>query len=225
MNPISESEMREYFERIVSNFVSLSDQARELEALKNTVTTLRQQVEAIVEDNNRLKVTISDLQSDLTHEAQSHETTQRQRDSAESEVRALRESIVSRDQKVSELEVKLRDVSDKYAKVCLESDERGLSISNLTAQRDTAVTESEQRGETIYAHVTTINSINERVTNQNHELNEAYSENNRLRSELENTTKMLEDIRRVLSRVENVVKFDPIAEVPPQEGPKVASNW
>src|SRR6266702_367451 len=58
--PVGETEMREFFDRVASHFVSLSSQARELQELQVTVQEINAKLDQVTAENANLKRDITD---------------------------------------------------------------------------------------------------------------------------------------------------------------------
>jgi chromosome segregation ATPase len=103
-NQITEQNMREYFERIVSHVVGLSEQARKVDELSQKVNDLSNRVHDLEQENYSLKNDLN-AQIDRANQIQAqHDATALELNNAREHSHALAETIISRDSRVSELE-------------------------------------------------------------------------------------------------------------------------
>jgi chromosome segregation ATPase len=101
---ITEQNMREYFERIVSHVVGLSEQARKVEDLSRMVNDMSNRITILEGENWSLK---NDLNSQIERANQvqaQNDATQLELQNAREHSHALAETIILRDSRVSELE-------------------------------------------------------------------------------------------------------------------------
>jgi chromosome segregation ATPase len=104
LDTITESNMREFFERIVSSFVGLSEQAQKVEDLTQRVNDMQNRISHLEWENGNLK-------RDLESQIETVNRVQAQNDATELELHnsrehthALAETIVMRDKRVAELD-------------------------------------------------------------------------------------------------------------------------
>jgi chromosome segregation ATPase len=110
-NQITEQNMREYFERIVSHVVGLSEQARKVDELSQKVNDLSDRVTLLQDENIRLGDELQH-QIDRANQVQAQaDATQLELQNAREHSHALAETIIMRDSRVSELE---RQKEDAY---------------------------------------------------------------------------------------------------------------
>jgi chromosome segregation ATPase len=101
---ITEQNMREYFERIVSHVVGLSEQAKKVDDLTQKVNDLSARIYDVEQENFSLK---NDLNAQIERANQvqaQNDATQLELQNAREHSHALAETIILRDSRVSELE-------------------------------------------------------------------------------------------------------------------------
>lgn len=124
VNPVTENEMREFFDRIVTNFVSHSAQAqklpdiqRQLDDLSNRLTSLTQtndnlknQIETLVAERDRARKDALDNHNGWITESNDHDGTQKKLQEAQSQLEwanrdntAMREVLADRDRQNNDL--------------------------------------------------------------------------------------------------------------------------
>jgi chromosome segregation ATPase len=132
-NEITEQNMREYFERIISHVVGLSEQARKVEDLTQRVNDMASRITGLENENYNLK---SDLQSQIERANQvqaQNDATQLELQNAREHGHALAETIVMRDSRVSELEQARQHAVDEASDLRHELSVAGNRIGDLEA--------------------------------------------------------------------------------------------
>jgi chromosome segregation ATPase len=61
VSPVTENDMRQFAEKVITSFVSLSEQARELVNLRQTVNDMKTTLEKLVGDNDGLRAQVETL--------------------------------------------------------------------------------------------------------------------------------------------------------------------
>jgi len=148
---ITETNMREYFSKIVDHVVSLSAQAKQVEELTRRVDEMSQRISSLEQENYHLK---SDLQSQIEQSsrmAQERDATQLELNNSREHAHALAETIILRDSRVTELEQRNNVLNDNIAK--LEHDAQvdynrrqdlELLVSDLRSQLEAVSNERDQ---------------------------------------------------------------------------------
>jgi chromosome segregation ATPase len=143
-NVITEQNMREYFERIVSHVVSLSTQAQKVNELTQKVEDMSNRISNLEYENNNLK---QDLQSQIETVNQvraQHDAVELELHNSREHTHALAETIVMRDKRVAELDQARQNAEDHANEVEQEhlvalnriSDQEAL-INDLRSQLQT----------------------------------------------------------------------------------------
>lgn len=117
VNPVTENEMRNFAERMVTSFVSLSEQAKELVAVRNELNGLRSEInyqkdrlEAVLNENSSLQSQIQTVvaerdnarreQADNLALAKQYE---QERDEARHRVQRLQETVTHKERAINDL--------------------------------------------------------------------------------------------------------------------------
>ena len=103
-NQITETSMKEYFERIVNHVVGLSEQAKKVDELTQRVNEMADRISNLEHENYHLKADLQGQTELVDRVAQERDTTQIELNSAREHAHALAETIINRDSKVVELQ-------------------------------------------------------------------------------------------------------------------------
>jgi chromosome segregation ATPase len=110
---ITESNMREYFERLVSHVVSLSTQAQKVNELTQKLNDMSYRVDNLEIENSHLK---ADLQAQIETVNQvraQHDAVELELHNSREHTHALAETIVMRDKRVAELDQSRQEAEDR----------------------------------------------------------------------------------------------------------------
>lgn len=160
MTTYTEQEMRQFFENIISQFVSLSAQAKELEELKGRVTEtetamarfqnenyeLRQtvattrretedymaRVERLEQDNGRLKHEVEDAQVIANSYSSELAQERQQLSDVKRSAEEWERTVVERDQRIQQLEGELQRVKEDFVTVRSERDAARSEVETLS---------------------------------------------------------------------------------------------
>ncbi len=90
---MNESDMRNFFEQVVTNFVSLSEQAKQLQVLQSEVSTLNARLTGYVNENERINKSaheawelVTMLEKEKAEQAKAIATFDKERDEYEQEI-------------------------------------------------------------------------------------------------------------------------------------------
>lgn len=196
---IGDTDMREHFERLITKFVDLSQQSRELEALKAQVAEVQNRLQELGLTNNG-------LQAEITQAWDSVRNIEKERDE-------LREAVALRDSQISALqsahESTVRDYEDRLANANAAIGARDGTITDLTNQLQLAVAYSSEQE-------TRANNLDRGLTHwrdqaelREAERNNALSANADLTRQVSDLTAQLRDMEAKLARVRSI--FEPVA--------------
>jgi len=167
--PVTETEMREFFARVMTSFVSLSQQAAELNEVQRSLADVQQKLSELSGENERLRKSESDAWS-MAHDAdKALELANVAKSEAESKAQWQQEVIIGRDARVAELESQLRSVTEERDAIRsdherLKAEHEGVQQSlewhkaDLTQAHDNAVKAARER-DTAVADLAKIRSI------------------------------------------------------------------
>jgi chromosome segregation ATPase len=133
MSEVSEATMREFFQSVVDKVAELSTQASKVEQLEQRINALNERVSGLEQENAQLR---SDLNgaTNTVHElsAQLNDTNAKL-DVERGVSAALRETIVTRDSRVTELSGNLEQEADAHKVTLRERDEAQSEVQDLKA--------------------------------------------------------------------------------------------
>jgi chromosome segregation ATPase len=175
-NTITEQNMREYFERLVSHVVSLSTQAQKVNELTQKLNDMSYRVDNLEIENSHLK---ADLQAQIETVNQvraQHDAVELELHNSREHTHALAETIVMRDKRVAELDQSRQSAEDNANEWHQElkvaenriSDQEALindlrsQLEDATKDRDgwhQACLKAEKREEELRTNFDRINSI------------------------------------------------------------------
>lgn len=198
--PVTEGEMREFFERIITTVVSFSTQVREqqqrvdslsadLTSTHATLDQVRQDLDNLKSENERLRKAEQDAWDHASSEERDRIAAQELQKAAETKAANLQDVIVARDGRVSELENMLHQTQE-----ALDHDR-----SEFEAERSR-----------LQSEVDRLKAENANLANS---LGWAEQENSRLTTERnaanaakEDATKHLNEIRSVIERMQQATQ-------------------
>jgi chromosome segregation ATPase len=125
---VNEADMRSFFDRIATQFVSLSEQARELSDLKVKVDDMNHRLDTVTNENERLR-------TDLKAAWEVAYAVEKERDEA-------RKTVQERDNTIADLEYRmasLREVADKEANIIRDQADKLASQEGTIAEMRTTI--------------------------------------------------------------------------------------
>ena len=111
---LTETEMRDFFNRVVDQVNQLTGTAAQVEGLTQQVNALTQRIAELESQNGQLYAKLAEVDSDLAKardEAHSHEAAAV---AANEHVNSLRETIVQADHRVADLSTSLKNEEDSH---------------------------------------------------------------------------------------------------------------
>src|SRR6267378_5389997 len=108
MSTIVESEMREFFQRIIDSVAELSTQANRVEGLAQQVQDLTERLGRLEQENHSLHNQIADANNTVARMDNELQVTRSHLDAEKAVTAALRETIIQRDEGVVQLEQSFR---------------------------------------------------------------------------------------------------------------------
>lgn len=142
--PVTETEMRDFFERLTTTFVSLSQQARQLEEVQKTLGEVQSRLNELQSENERLRKSESDaweFARDMEHTA---EAVKVERDEAKQKAQWQQETIVARDARVTELEAQLKSVTEERDSLRQANERLERAYSDQSSHIDALATDLDQ---------------------------------------------------------------------------------
>lgn len=137
MSTIVESEMREFFQRVIDSVAELSTQANRVEGLTQQVNDLTKRVDEVCETNRQLNVQLNEACGKLMEVQNMLSTTQSMLESERAVTAALRETIIQRDAGVVQLEQSFRQEQDAHKLTISERDDARRLAQELSHELDT----------------------------------------------------------------------------------------
>jgi chromosome segregation ATPase len=126
-----ESEMKEFFQRVIDSVAELSTQANRVEGLVEQVQRLTERLNDLEQRNHDLAAQISDANSTVARMETEIVSTRNQLDNEKAVTQALRQTIVERDSGVQSLEQSFRNEQDAHKLTTGERDDARTKISEL----------------------------------------------------------------------------------------------
>jgi len=136
MDHVTETEMREFFARIVNTVVSLSETAKQVEALQANVSELGNRLDALTQENQSLRQSEAEAHELIKVSEASEAKARAERDEAESKVRHYQDVMVARDARVSELEQQYAESQRRVAQLEGEVTQTGNRLMQVIDERD-----------------------------------------------------------------------------------------
>jgi chromosome segregation ATPase len=147
---LTEVEMREFFDRVVSQVNQLTGTAAQVEGLQSQVNELRTRISQLEADNAQLRGELNEAHTRTSELESNLGVTQSQLDSERAVTQGLRDTIVQRDSIVVELNGQVKSETDAHriTRADLDDARRAVQewesnynttkdqLSSVTAQRD-----------------------------------------------------------------------------------------
>jgi len=131
MSTIVESEMREFFQRVIDSVAELSTQANRVEGLTQQVNDLGERLNQLEQTNRELNAHANETASKLNETMNMLATAQSMLESERAVTNALRETIIQRDAGVVQLEQSFRQEQDAHKLTTSERDDARQKIQEL----------------------------------------------------------------------------------------------
>jgi chromosome segregation ATPase len=229
---LTESEMRTFFDRLSTNFFSLSQQAQQLSDAIGAIEMLKAEVTGLKADNQRLHAQVEGLQNRCTLlEVEVEETTAladtyaKERDEARVKVDLQQIEIHDLKAQVQHWESLAqgwKSEAQEYNQELVTAQEQARSLTderNEAVRKAKAVTEQNERQEqTIKAQVESMGQLQTTLQLARHDVDRAQkakvdadSEVERLKAEIEAITATRETYRKMLNDVANILTSAPVA--------------
>jgi chromosome segregation ATPase len=131
MSEVSEATMKEFFQSVVDKVAELSTQASKVEMLEQRINALNERVSGLEQENTQLRSDLNNA-TGTVHELNRQLSEVHARFDDERAVTAgLRETIVSRDSRVTELADNLSQEQIAHATTLRERDEAKAEVNDL----------------------------------------------------------------------------------------------
>jgi chromosome segregation ATPase len=130
---ITEQEMREFFQKMIDTVAQLSTQAQKVEGLEQRVINISDRLSEVERENVHLRNQLGEANSKIADTEHKLEGVTRDFDNERAVTVRLQETIVSRDSKVTELEVNLNTERDAHRVTLRERDEARNEVGDLRA--------------------------------------------------------------------------------------------
>jgi chromosome segregation ATPase len=111
-NQITERNMREYFERVVSTVMNLTTQAQKVEELSRRVEDMTSRIFNLEQENYSLKNDLNAQIETVNQVRAQHDAVQLELHNSREHTHALSETIVMRDKRVAELDQSRQEAED-----------------------------------------------------------------------------------------------------------------
>src|SRR5882672_8539748 len=183
MSTIVESEMREFFQRVIDSVAELSTQANRVEGLTQQVNDLGERLNQLEQTNRELNAHANETASKLNETMNMLATAQSMLESERAVTNALRETIIQRDAGVVQLEQSFRQEQDAHKLTTSERDDARRKIGELEAALED-----------------THNRLNETQVDRDHwrsKASELESTNAQLKQQLDKISSVLNPLRIV----------------------------
>ena len=131
MSIVSETEMKEFFQRLIDSVAELSTQASKVEGLVEQVARLSERLTQFEEDNHKLMSQVNEANYKVQQVSDNLAATQNSLDNERAVTQSLRETIVQRDAGVQSLEQSFRTEQDAHKITTSERDDARLKITEL----------------------------------------------------------------------------------------------
>jgi chromosome segregation ATPase len=112
LDTITESNMREYFERIVSHVVGLTSTAQKVDELTQRVNEMQTRIHNLEYENGNLKADLQSQIETVNRVQAQHDATELELHNSREHTHALAETIVMRDKRVAELDQARQEACD-----------------------------------------------------------------------------------------------------------------
>ena len=148
---LQETEMREFFQKVVDTVAGLSTQAAKVEGLEQRINELADRLRAVEEENSNLRNQLTTAHGLINETQDKLNATRRDYESEMAVSHGLRETIVSRDSRVTELSSNLESEQQGHAVTIRERDEARGEVGDLKALvqslRDNLARETTERSD------------------------------------------------------------------------------
>lgn len=131
MSIVSETEMKEFFQRLIDSVAELSTQASKVEGLQQAVQNLTERLNNLEQENYSLKSQISDANNTVVRLEHEMAVTNGHLENEKAVTQSLRETIVARDAGVQSLEQSFRQEQDTHKITTSERDDARTKIVEL----------------------------------------------------------------------------------------------
>lgn len=112
LSPVTESEMRAWFERLASNFVAMSKTAEELESLKQVVNDLQGRLEGQITETRKAKQDISELYGMIQQLERERDVLKSQVAGRDNTIAQLNDALHGREDTISQLKTDIKGLND-----------------------------------------------------------------------------------------------------------------
>jgi chromosome segregation ATPase len=136
MTEINEANMKEFFQSVVDRVATLSTQAAKVEQLEQRVNDLYNRISQLESENTELRRVLNAAQSSLQETQSTLMQTQSSLDAERNTSQALRDTIVSRDSRVSELVKVVDDTNQALHNTTHERDVANNELNDVRAYND-----------------------------------------------------------------------------------------
>jgi chromosome segregation ATPase len=131
MSTMVESEMKEFFQRVIDSVAELSSQAARVEGLVQQVQQLTERINQFELDNRTLMSQVNNANDRLNETTNALNQTQSYLDQEKAVTAALRDTITQRDAGVVALEQSFRNEQDAHKLTTSERDDARTKIGEL----------------------------------------------------------------------------------------------
>jgi len=136
MSNVTETEMREFFQRLIDTVAELSTQANRVEGLVQQVQGLNERLTHFEQTNRELSAHANEVAYKLSEVQDFLSTTQGMLESEKAVTQSLRETIIQRDAGVVQLENAFRQEVDAHKITTSERDDARQKIQELSHELD-----------------------------------------------------------------------------------------
>jgi chromosome segregation ATPase len=131
MSIVSETEMKEFFQRLIDSVAELSTQASKVDGLVQQVQQLSERLNNLEQENYSLKNQISDANNTVARMDNDIQVTRSHLENEKAVTQALRQTILERDAGVQSLENSFRQEQDSHKITTSERDDARLKVTEL----------------------------------------------------------------------------------------------
>ena len=148
--PVTETEMRDFFGRVVSSVVALSETAKQVGDMREQLALMQAEISNVKAENERLIQSERDAW-ELTRSAETRERTITiERDEAVKKAQWQQETLVARDQRVGELEVQVQNLTRDNDTLTMDNENirhnyNSLEQDNVFLKQDLATSNASER--------------------------------------------------------------------------------
>lgn len=200
---IGDTDMREHFERLITKFVDLSAQARELDSLKVQIAEVQNRLQ-------ELGLTNQNLQSEITQAWDAVRSVERERDDLRSQVTAREDRITVMQ---TQHEAACRDFEDRLMQAHQAITARDGTIADLSARLEAATRYGDEQFNLNARLRGDLDHWQAVAASREAERNAAQQANAELQRQVSDLTAQLRDMEAKLAKVRSI--FEPVvAPVP-----------